>query len=116
MNLREELLQAHTEGKFLDAVFKCSLSGTGDRRAEVSSELVALHNEGLIDIVAAFEALKKDSTSQPDFFLTRHIFETALPQISAATPSVMRCLLHSVPRKLVGSCCRHDYRQLRAFL
>ncbi len=95
MNLREELLQAHSEGKFLDAVFKCSL-GTGDRRAEVSSELAALHNEGLVDIVAAFEALKKDSTSQPDFFLTRHIFETALPQISAATPAVMRCVLHLV--------------------
>jgi hypothetical protein len=93
VNLREELLQAYSEGKFLEAVFRCSLA-SGDRRDEIASELVALHNEGLIDVVTAFEALKKDSATQPDFFLTRNIFEKALPQIFAPTSSVMRCVLH----------------------
>ena len=88
VNLRKELLEAFRAGKFLEAVFNCSL-GNGDRRDQTASEVVILHNEGLIDIVSAFEALKKDPTSHPDFFLTRHIFEKApAPKISHADANV----------------------------
>ena len=93
VNLRKELLEAYGAGDFLEAVFRCSLA-SGDRRDEVASELVALHNEGLIDIVIAFEGLKNDPAAKPDFFLTRNVFENALPQISASISSVMRCVVH----------------------
>ena len=54
---------------------------------------MALHNEGLIDVVGAFESLKNKSSNGPDFFLTRHVFEKALPDLDAPVPSVMRCVL-----------------------
>jgi hypothetical protein len=91
VNIRDELLEAFRAGNFLEAVFKCSL-GNGDRRVETAAVLATLHNETLIDIVSAFEALKKNSSLQADFFLTRHIFEEALPEISAPTASVLRCV------------------------
>jgi hypothetical protein len=61
-------------------------------RSALALELVALHNEGLIDVVGAFESLNKSSNG-PDFFLTRHVFEKALPDLDAPVPSVMRCVL-----------------------
>ena len=57
-------------------------------------EVADLHNEGLVDVVAAFEDLKKESSNGPDFFSTMHVFEKALPHLDASVPSVMRCVLH----------------------
>ena len=54
---------------------------------------MALHNEGLIDVVGAFESLNNKSSNGPDFFLIRHVFEKALPDLDAPVASVMRCVL-----------------------
>jgi hypothetical protein len=92
-NLRLELLEAHRSGSFLQTVLKASMR-EWDRRDEVASELGALHNEGVIDVVEAFGELHKGAEGQPDFFLTRHIFEKTLPSLSGPVLSVMRCVLH----------------------
>jgi len=42
--------------------------------------------------VAAFASLK-NVPGGPDFFLTRHVFEKALPHINASVEPVMRCVL-----------------------
>jgi hypothetical protein len=88
---REDLLQSYETGNFLEKVFAC-LSTSRDDRSALALELVALHNERLIDVVGAFESLKNTSNG-PDFFLTRHVFENALPDLDAPVPSVMRCVL-----------------------
>jgi hypothetical protein len=93
VSLRKELLEAYSTDKFLEAIFRSSLAG-GDQSEVVASELVVLHNEGQIDIVRAFENLKSNPAAGVDFFLTRNVFEKALPQIFAPTSSVMRCVLH----------------------
>jgi hypothetical protein len=90
---RDVLLRGYATGNFLDTVYACSVADRKNRNALVL-ELVTLHNEGLIDVVKAFESLKINSSSGPDFFPTRHIFEKALPDINAPVPSVMRCVLH----------------------
>jgi hypothetical protein len=41
----------------------------------------------------AFEFLKNESSNGPEFFLTRHVFEKALPDLDAPVASVMRCVL-----------------------
>lgn len=64
----------------------------GNRKA-LTSELVALHNEGLIDVVEAFEHLTNGSPKGPDFFHTRHIFQDALADLAAPVLPVMRCVL-----------------------
>ena len=87
----DALVAAFKEGNFLETVYACSRADR-DARDGLSLELAALHNEGLIDVVAGFENLKNQS-SGPDFFLTRHIFEKALPHLNAPVPAVMRCVL-----------------------
>lgn len=90
---RDDLLQSYKSGNFLETVYACSSNDHADRSAVVS-ELVVLHNEGLIDVVEAFQALKKDSSNGHDFFLTRNIFEKALPELEAPISGVMQCVLH----------------------
>jgi hypothetical protein len=89
--LKDVLLEAHKTGTFLDVVYQASLADRDDRNV-VAAELVALHNAGTLDVVAAFAALGATSNG-PDFFLTRHVFETALPDINAPVVQVMRCVL-----------------------
>lgn len=92
MSNRDDLLRSYETGNFLETVYACSLADHNDGSA-LALELVALHNEGLIDVVGAFESLTNKSSNGPDFFLTRHVFEKALPDLDAPVLSVMRCVL-----------------------
>ncbi|MDO9005016.1 MAG: hypothetical protein Q7V20_16350 [Aquabacterium sp.] len=93
MSYRDELLKAYNEGNFLNAVYDC-LSADHEARQEVVFELASLHNEKLVDVVEAFSALSNGSANGPDFFLTRDVFQQALPHIDAAVLPVMRCVLN----------------------
>lgn len=79
-------------GHFLQAVY-ASLSAAAVECDDLARELAALHNEGLVDVVAAFEDLKNNAPGGPDFFMTRHVFEKALPRLNAPVAPVMRCVL-----------------------
>src|SRR5262249_51554776 len=92
-NRREALLESSKAGNFLETVYASSMSDR-DEQGELDSELAALHNEGLINIVSAFENLKNESSQEQAFFLMRDVFEKALPQLNAPVSSVMRCVLH----------------------
>lgn len=89
---RDSLLQGSKTDSFLETVYACSRAER-DERENLALDIAALHNDGLIDVVAAFECLGAKSSKGVDFFLTRHIFEKALPRISAPIQSVMRCVL-----------------------
>jgi hypothetical protein len=102
--LRAGLLAGAREGRFLEAVYASSRAER-EQRDDLSRELVALHNEGLVDVVKAFGGLKNEASGGPDFFLTRHVFEQALPLLSAPVGSVMRCVL---------SLCREAGRDMAA--
>ncbi|MEX0830952.1 MAG: hypothetical protein WD032_11970 [Nitrospirales bacterium] len=73
-------------------VYASLLEDYNDRN-ELVLELVSLHNEGLIDIVGAFASLKNNLPNGPDFFLTRLVFEEALPALEASVPSVLGCVV-----------------------
>lgn len=90
--LREVLLAGARTGNLLQAVYANS-SAALEERDDLVRELAALHNEGLVDVVAAFEGLKNSASIGPDFFLTRHVFEKTLPHLSAPVEPVMRCVL-----------------------
>jgi hypothetical protein len=91
-NHRDALLAASRAGNFLETIYACSMADR-DEREDFALEIATLHNEGLIDVVAAFEELKNHNPNGPDFFLTRHVFEKALPYFNADVSSVMRCVL-----------------------
>ena len=56
-NRRDALLAGFRAGNFLETVYAC-LTADPEERENVALELAALHNEGLIDVVAAFDDLK----------------------------------------------------------
>lgn len=89
---KERLLAASNTGKFLEAVYASSLAEC-EECDDLALELAALHNEGSVNVVAAFENLKSISSNGPDFFLTRHVFEKTLPHLNAPVSAVMRCVL-----------------------
>jgi len=89
---KEMLLLAARAGNFLEAVYAASMEDP-DERSDLHLKVAELHNQGLVDVVAAFEGLKSKSVSGPDFFLTRHLFEKALPHINAPVAPVMRCVV-----------------------
>lgn len=93
MSYRDNLLKAYSDGNFLGEVYACLLADH-EEREEVASELVALHNEKLVDVVEAFGTLDGTDSNGPDFFLTRHVFEQALPYLDAPVIPVMRRVLH----------------------
>lgn len=88
---RKELLaEAYKNGTFLDVVQEHARVHRAERNA-LAAELTALHNDGQIDLVSAFSSLTRTSQGH-DFFMMRHVFEEALPQISAPVADVMSCV------------------------
>lgn len=92
-NLQDELIQAHRDGRFLDTVCELFLRLPVQKKKDLTDALITLHNTSTIDVVAAFSALRHASEN-PDFFLTRYVLETALPELNADVLSVMKCVIH----------------------
>ena len=91
-NLRDELIQAHRDNRFLDTVCELSLRLPVQEKKELTDVLVDLHNTSTIDVVAAFSALR-NAPENPDFFLTRHVLEDVLPELNADVLSVVKCVI-----------------------
>jgi hypothetical protein len=93
-NLRNDLLEANKEGKFLEFVYKNTLRELRENRTDLYEELIYLHNEGLINIVDVFKKL--ENSGKHDFFLTRNVFEKVLPRLETPIYSVMECVIHLI--------------------
>jgi hypothetical protein len=91
-DLRKALLQAHQTGQFLEGV-SAALSRNREERRALASELAALHNERLVNVLEGFTGLKSRSKSGSDFFLVQ-VFGEVLPQLEASVREVIRCVLH----------------------
>jgi hypothetical protein len=91
-NERDALVESFKRGDLLETVYASFRSDRTDQD-DLALQLAALHNQGLIDVVAAFSGLKNTSTSGAAFFLTRDVFQKALPHVNAPVAPVMRCLL-----------------------
>lgn len=91
--LRDRLLEAYRAGNLLQIALE-STFGAKESRNYVNEALVALHNEGVIDLIEQFKSLCNEPNSGRDFFLTRHLFENALPGLNAPIEHVMECVAH----------------------
>lgn len=92
MSYRDDLFQSYKNGNFLETVYSCYLTDSEDFSVLVK-EMVAMHNEGIIDVVEAFALLKNDTANSQIFFRTRTLIEKVLPELDAPMSSVMRCIL-----------------------
>ena len=89
----EDLVVADKEGRLIEVVNELS-RGSDDNRQAIISLLSELHNKGDIDIIKAFSSLRKNAPNGSDFFLSRHLFEKALPTLAAPVMQVMVCVQH----------------------
>lgn len=124
-NRKETLLAASKAGKFLETVYAISLTEQ-EENDDLTLDIAALHNEGLLDVVEAFKNLKIISSGGPDFFLTRDIFEKTLPHLNAPVKAVMNCVLQlhedagqdraasTIFDSFVGFCAKDPSRPLEA--
>ncbi len=94
-NLRKELKDAFQAGNFFQVIYDKSLGERGNRD-DLVEELVSMHNDGMIDVIAGFRTLQNKPDAGVDFFLTRHILEKALPRLNSPVKPVMDCVLHLV--------------------
>lgn len=111
-SLRESLIAAAKAGRLLKAVHADTLGARGGERDDLVHELAMLHNEGLLDVVVAFEDLKNNAPGGPDFFLTRRVFEQALPYVNASVAPVMQCVLelfHAAGQDMVAGTIFNAY-------
>jgi hypothetical protein len=92
MNDRETLIRAYQSGQLLKAL-QAALSPDQNEQAKLTSVLLDLHNEKLVDLVAAFGELTEGSAPGTNFFGLRHVFEELLPDLEAPMPKLTRCLL-----------------------
>ena len=91
-NLRDELIQAHRDSRFLDTVCEVSIR-LSEQKKDLTDVLVDLHNTSTIDVVTAFSTLR-NAPENPNFFLTCRVLETVLPELNADVSSVVKCVIH----------------------
>ncbi len=90
MSDREAFVRGYQAGHLLEAV-RSAFSANRSERTKLASHLVALHNEGAIDLLETFGALTREEL---DFFPLRRIFEEALPDLKAPVPELIRTVVH----------------------
>jgi hypothetical protein len=91
-NRKGVLVESFKRGDLLETVYASFRSDRTDQN-DLALELADLHNQGLIDVVAAFAGLKNSSTNGAVFFLMRDVFQKVLPRVNAPVAAVMRCVL-----------------------
>lgn len=91
MSDRDSLIRAYQSGRLLDAIW-AALSPDPSERKALGSDLAALHNEGVVDLIQAFCGLAPSTASGHDFFLLRHVFEEVLPELEAPVPETAVCV------------------------
>lgn len=112
--LTETLLAAKRTGNFFSV-----LLGEAPREAEARTEfcevLAAIHNANTIDLVAEFAEFR-NGAGGADFFLTRHLFQTALPYLDAPTARVVSTVAHLVTQAGQDLASHWPLEQFHAFL
>jgi hypothetical protein len=104
-NLKDEIVAAYKQGNLLG----CISQKTRENRNEedvLTQELIRLHNEREIDIIAVFKTFKNEPSSNSDFFLTRHLLQKILPKLDAPIGDVMECVSHLMQNMAAGTLLR----------
>lgn len=90
-NTSEEIEKAVKDGLLLDLIHNASVERED---IELVNTLVRLNNEGKLNLLEEFLGLKNDG--RRDFFLTREVLGSALPQLTSPVEEVMECVKHLI--------------------
>jgi len=90
MDLRDRLIAAHDAGRLLAEINTSALQS----EEAVIDALRDLHNDGSINLVAAFQSLKNAGDEGINFFFLRQVFQGLLPHLNSPVGPMMECVLH----------------------
>lgn len=92
--VQQNLHDAAQRGEVLDEIRRMYLEDFENHKA-IAKEVAIAHNEGIIDVITEYQALKEHSEDS-DFFGLRQVFEDALPYLEAPVADVISCMKHLV--------------------
>ena len=99
--IRDRLVAAFADGNLLRTIADLNKRQRDDDREVLAHEVVEAHNAGCINAVTSFRGLMNANGSE--FWLTRRVFEEALPELSALVREVMECCDHGRQRLYVNA-------------
>lgn len=88
---RDDLIESAESGNLLPTILN-SLKADQSDRQEFFSQLVRLHNDGLVNVIEVFAELAKTFEGY-DFFRLKGVFEKVLPNLDAPVLPVMQCVI-----------------------
>jgi hypothetical protein len=112
--LTETLLEAKQNGDFFETLLGLARLQM-DARTQFSESLAAVHNSGAIDLVAEYATLRNEPIVS-DFFLTRHVFESVLPELEAPSAAVAKTVAHLVTQAGNDLASHSPIEAFRSFL
>lgn len=115
MNSSDDVLavlkKAKEEDDVLSALAQLRPAAEAERKNFIS-QIVSFHNSGEINLFAEFQKLRNDRQNPP-FFLTRHIFQEALPNLQGSPLEAARCtvyLITQAEQDLMAEAPINDFR------
>jgi hypothetical protein len=91
-DLKERVITANNENKLFDFIQEVYFEDTRGEKA-LPELLVQLNNNGILNVVQAFQGYKNTSEKH-DFFSIRSVFEEILPKLNAPVKEVASCVKH----------------------
>lgn len=118
MNSSDDVLavlkKAKEEDDVLGALVQLRPAAEAERKSFIS-QIVSFHNSGEINLFAEFQKLRNDRQNPP-FFLTRHIFQEALPNLQGSPLEAARCTVHLVTQAEQDLMAEAPINDFRLFL
>jgi len=97
--LRDDIVAHHATGTLL-GLFVASIRQEPHEEvaAELRAELIALHNEGAIDVLEPARTIADSGIDQHDFFFVQHIYVDIIPKLEAGVPAMLAAVKALVAR------------------
>jgi hypothetical protein len=97
--MEKEILAHHAAGTLPQLFVKLIREHRRDEEGETfRATLVALHNDGAINVLALVDAIVAAQTAQNDFFLIQGVYVDIIPKLKATVPAMMAAVKTLVSR------------------
>lgn len=96
-HFHSQLIESGKSDDLLSCINNLFLNNS-EKKEILVSEIANLHNEGKIDVVAAFQKIEPGGDSNLDFFACKSIFESVVPKLKTSVEPVLKCSMHLIQK------------------
>lgn len=110
-----QLIESEQNDNLLSCINNLFLNNS-EKKEILVSEIANLHNEGKIDVIAAFQKLEPNEDLNIDFFLCRSLFESVLPKLKTPVEPILKCSIQLIRKAGNDLTARTPITSLMKFL